>query len=94
MVRDRVISTKFWTHRISAECTVDAKHIWETIRDRVISTISDILATFYKNRFPAIFGGHLEFLRKMQKLIYLENEILAVILNFTEIENVIYLKNP
>ena len=31
----------------------------------------------HKNHFPAIFGGHLKFLRKMQKRIYLGNEILA-----------------
>ena len=29
---------------------------------------------FYKNHFPTIFGGHLEFLRKMQKHIYLEQD--------------------
>ena len=28
---------------------------------------------FRKNCFPAIFGGHLEFLHKMQKCIYLRN---------------------
>ena len=32
-----------------------------------------LLATFPKNHFPAIFGGHLEFLRKMQKRNYLGN---------------------
>ena len=47
------------------------------------------MATFLKN-----FGGHLEFLHKIQKHIYLGNEILAAILNLVEIENVIYLKNP
>ena len=28
---------------------------------------------FSKYRFPAIFGGHLEFLCKMQKRVYLRN---------------------
>ena len=37
---------------------------------------------FHKNHFPAIFGGHLEFLCKMQKHIYLKNEVLAATLNF------------
>ena len=30
---------------------------------------------FPKNRFPTIFGGHLEFLRNMQKCIYLRNSV-------------------
>ena len=29
--------------------------------------------TLPKNRFPVIFGGHLEFLHKMQKRLYLDN---------------------
>ena len=33
------------------------------------------LATFLKNRFPNIFGGHLEFLHKMQKHIYLRESV-------------------
>ena len=32
-----------------------------------------LLATFPKNHYPAIFGGHLEFLHKTQKRIYLRN---------------------
>ena len=31
------------------------------------------LALFARNQFPANFGGHLEFMHKMQKRIYLEN---------------------
>ena len=50
-VRDRAISMKILTHRVSAECSGDIT----------------------QNRFPAIYGGHLEFLRKMQKGIYLWN---------------------
>ena len=33
------------------------------------------LMTFPKNHFAAILGGHLEFLRKTQKHIYLENDV-------------------
>ena len=44
--RDRGISMKFLTHRVSAECTGDFSK---------------------KNRFPAAFGDHFEFLRKTQK---------------------------
>ena len=36
---------------------------------------------FHINHFPAIFGGYLEFLHKMEKCIYLGNEILAATLN-------------
>ena len=36
---------------------------------------------FHKNHFPAIFDGQFEFLRKMQKRIYLGNEILDATLN-------------
>ena len=43
--------------------------------------LQSVLATFCKNHFPAI-GDHLEFLHKMQRRIYLGNEILAAILNF------------
>ena len=32
---------------------------------------TSLLATFLKNCFSTIFGGHIEFLRKMQKRIYL-----------------------
>ena len=32
-----------------------------------------LLATLLKNHFPATFGGHLEFLYKMKKCIYLGN---------------------
>ena len=44
--------------------------------------LQSVLATFHKNRFAAIFDGHLEFLCKIQKRIYLGNEILAATLNF------------
>ena len=50
--RDRVISTKFLTHRVFAESTGD----------------------FSQNHFPATFGGHLEFLRKMQNVFISETE--------------------
>ena len=49
--RDRAISTKFLTHRVSAESTGD----------------------FSQKLFPATFGGHLKFLHKMQKPVYLGN---------------------
>ena len=35
--------------------------------------MQSLLATFCKNRFPATFNGHLEFLYKTQKHIYLGN---------------------
>ena len=35
--------------------------------------LQSVPATFPKNRFLAIFGGHLKFLRKTQKRIYLGN---------------------
>ena len=37
------------------------------------SSICSHLALFATNRFPAIFGGHFEFLCKMLKCIYLGN---------------------
>ena len=51
------------------------------MQDRAISTqnfcpagyLQSVLATFHKNNFPATFGGHLEFLCKTQKRIYLGN---------------------
>ena len=35
--------------------------------------LQTLLVSFCQNRFPATFGGHLEFLRKIQKCDYLEN---------------------
>ena len=34
--------------------------------------VQSVLGTFYKNHFPATFGGHLEFLREMLKTLILE----------------------
>ena len=34
-----------------------------------------------KNRFPSIFGGHLEFLHKMQNCIYCRNSVILSYLN-------------
>ena len=40
---------------------------------RFIFVSKNILLVFAINHFPTIFGGHLEFVLKMQKCIYLEN---------------------
>ena len=55
--------------------------ISETVQDGAILTkflicrvyMQSLLATFCKNRFPATFSNHFEFLCKMQKCIYLAN---------------------
>ena len=37
--------------------------------------VQSVLASFHKNHIPATFGGHLEFLCKIQKRIYLVNSV-------------------
>ena len=63
--------------------------ILKTVRDITVlmkflthRVSAECTGDIHKNRFATIFGGHLEYLRKMQKRIYLGNKILAAILNF------------
>ena len=56
---------------------VKRKNTSQTVRDRAILTknlqgMCSLVATFPQNRFPAICGGHFEFLRKTQKHVYLK----------------------
>ena len=80
--RAYVISIKFLTHRVFTESTCDYSHnqhkntfISETEQARAISTkfVTHRVSagTFLKRCFPATFGGHVEFLHKMQKCVYL-----------------------
>ena len=78
-MRDRVISSKFSTHRVSKQCTLGnfqkiflspklAAILNFPIFAKNAKTPEDICRVywqlFYKNRFPATFGNPLEFLRK------------------------------
>ena len=90
-VRDRAISSKFSSNRLSKQSTlanfqkfflslkVTEFEFLPKMEKHKLASISltidvqSLLATLSKNRFPATFGGHLEFLHKIQKRIYLGN---------------------
>ena len=41
--------------------------------------LENLLATFLQNHFPSTFGGHLDFLRKTQKSVYLGNGVRLIL---------------
>ena len=49
-----------------------------------------LLATLLKDHFPATFGGHLEFLHKMQKCIYLGNEARESVISMKFLNHRVY----
>ena len=81
-----MISTKFWSRRVSAESTGDflqnrfsatfGSHLdfLHKAQNRIYFAgyLQSVLATFCKNHFPAFFGGHLDFLRKTQNTFIFE----------------------